>query len=256
MKKFSILGWPIGALAFIVLAVALQGCKDKRPPAVACTYPADGEYVARGGTMKLRLPSYVNTKMTYDCKQLKHLSTEFLWYDGKLLPERANRFNVPSDKYVMIRISADHLDAPFDLVKPPHGRPAIEPWRFDPAIAHQKYPMVFYPRWFWKEEHLQPIDAPPDTFWGIENTNDPITGRRFGAFCDIDRADPSTQASVVRGDFSKNNPAAGCRGGVTAVNGEKIIAVMIDVPASGVPEIGNIYNAVQKELTTYIDSRE
>ncbi|HSV34958.1 MAG TPA: hypothetical protein VLI46_05345 [Ramlibacter sp.] len=170
----------------------------------------------------------------------------YIWHDGKLLPRDENQFKIPQGKQMPIKIFAREVKL---LAEQTHS---VEYWRFENAVRHRLYPLEFYPRFYWSTQDKRPPKDPPDVRWGVIGTRNPISGRPFTTACNIDRADPSVQASVVNGEFHKNYSDAKCRGGIAVVKGDKVWFAMIDVWANNARYIDQIYAAAIAELQTKI----
>lgn len=232
----------------LLLTVALVACKPAEKVEACAKIPVVNGFqtvVGEGGLVTLRVPEFARIELTKDCKQARFIALDYLWYEGQLVPEAVNRFRVPNDKRISVNVTLDAFDMSAGLGG------SRQPWQFEPAVPHRVYPLEMYPRAYWQEPTVRPSVDPPDVLWGIRGTRDPITHRPFSAACDIVRADPALQGSVVEGDFRKSGDAK-CRGWVHATSGTYAVGGIVDVWANGASQVDKIYSAAAKQFETFI----
>jgi hypothetical protein len=249
--KYGGVGVAAWAPIALFVSLALCACQPNALPNACPQIPViDGfrTVLAEGGRVTLRVPEFAQIHLTQDCKQARWIGLSYLWHDGKLISERIVRATYLNDRQI--------TETPVNVILNVFGSPTElgerrQHWQFDPALPHKVYPLEMYPRAYWRDPAVRPAVEPPDVLWGVRGTRDPITHRPFTAACDIYRANPLHQESVVTGEFRKSGDAM-CRGWVYAVSGPKAVGGMIDVWANGAPEIDKIYNSAATQFETFI----
>jgi hypothetical protein len=212
----------------------------------------------------LKLPEYSDIRRrnseSDNCQYLSSFYIDYLWYEGKLISERANRFNVPEGEYIKVVIYFNGSGQLSDGIK---SKFLIEPWRMESALPHKKFPLEYYPKYYWDDPDT-PSEASIkraslDSRWGIRDTKylNPLTSAPFTAFCSIPPLNASKPNSRIENDFAEYGDSK-CRGSITAAKKNKFISVTIDVWAhlgndqKGILQINHIYNAVVEELQSFI----
>ena len=246
-------------LAGLLACAALTACKPKEI-SVACTpLPiVDGFETAmtEGGKMRLRVPKHTSS-LTADCKQIKDVELRYYWHKGELVwndgTQPTSEFSKKTlDHPVIVYVTSfQFLHEAQQNVQADTSLFAFKPWRIEGALRHYKYPLEFYPKYFWAGPEKPPAKAPPDAMWGVLGTSNPFTNTPFYSACGIVRSASESQASLVNGDFASDIPAK-CRGGIAVVKGDKVASGMIDVWANNAHDIDKIYNAVIATIQTYI----
>lgn len=247
-------------LACLLPFMLIAACKPREIPVACAPLPiVDGFETAmtEGGKMRLRVPKHTS-RLTVDCQQIKNVELRYYWHKGELVwndgTQPTSEFSKETLSHpVIIYVSSfQFLHEAQHNVQHDKSLFAFKPWRIEGALRHYKYPLEFYPKYFWTGPDQTPAKALPDTMWGVLGTSDPFTNTPFKTGCDIGRgASKETQADVVKGEFHKEIPAK-CRGGITATNGEKIVSGMIDVWANNAHDIDKIYIATIAKIQTYI----
>lgn len=242
------------AVALLVLGL-LAACKPKVEPMACTPLPiVDGFETAmtEGGKMRLRVPARAS-RLSDDCKQIKSTALAYFWHKGKLvLRDKDNHFdaelNGADGKNRVIEVYLESFVAISDITPT-----QAEPWRYEKAIKHDKYPLELYPQFFWSGPHENPLKPSSDVKWGVVGTNNPVTKQPFTTYCAIEPGPGGTQADVVHGDFTNDIGYANCRGGVIALRGNKAIGATVDVWLNNAHDIDKIYNAVIEKIQTYIE---
>lgn len=162
-------------LALLVLGL-LAACKPKVEP-VACTpLPiVDGFETAmtEGGKMRLRLPKHAS-RLTDDCKQIKWAVLDYYWHNGKLIKRDAeNQFDTSIPE-----TSRDHVikiyTKGFYLLPEAKSIPSsVRLWQLEHPARHFKYPLEFYPRYYWSAPDKPPTKPSSHELWGVIGTKDP-----------------------------------------------------------------------------------
>lgn len=248
--------FPLCWLAGLLICAALSACKPREIP-VACTpLPiVDGFETAmtKGGKMTLRLPKHA-ARLTEDCKQIDWAVLDYFWHKGKLIKRDANNqfdTNIPE-------ISRDHVVAVYltkgfySLSEAKAISSGVQPWQVAHAVRHYKYPLEFYPRFYWSAPDKPPDKQHSNALWGVIGTKNPFSEYPFVTSCSIVRLSTDTVGNPVNGDFPKDYGDAKCRGGIAVVKGDKVIFGLIDVWANNAQYIDQIYNAAIAEIQTYI----
>ncbi len=217
----------------------------------------------------LKLPHFADVRRSRakdrGCQNAKDIFIEYIWYEQKLLPayrygERVRDGLHIKGQYFHVRI---YFGRAWANNKTPSPFKNKDPWHYEPAIPHEKFPLEYYPRYYW-DDPFHPSKsslkrALIDHRWGIRDTKykQVGTGRSFDSFCSIAPLDLSEPSSRVKGDFAKYGDSK-CRGGVSASKGDKGLYFMVDVWAYRIPEptavkeINLIYDALVEELQTFI----
>ena len=240
-------------LAALLACAALTACKPREIP-VACTpLPiVDGFETAmtEGGKMRLRVPAHASD-ITGDCKHIRLVELDYFWHKGELVKRTVdNQYDTGSTGVASNHVIKIYLRS-FMLVS--EVAPiTVKPWQFEGALRHYKYPLEFYPKFLWAGPDKAPTQAPPDVTWGVIGTRSPIGGYPFTTRCTIARGPNEPQAAVVNGEFAKDFGDSSCRGGITAIKGDKAIFGLIDVWADNAHDIDKIYNAAIAKIPTYI----
>lgn len=239
-------------------ALLLCGCGKEAVPPESCTplLVVDGYVTVKvktlEGDLTLRLPEYAHIvrEPSRDCQFTNHVSIDYLWHEGKLISESANRFRVPGAQHINVRlglnVNGQHMSVT-DMPKPP------ESWRYEHALRHREFPLEFYPQWRWDGPKSVSVGSLMDNAWGITSTRhkDPRNDKPFGAFCSIPPVDTSRPDSRVEGSFAKFGDSK-CRGWLLATKNDKVLGAMIDVWAAGAPQINYIYDASVDQLQSFI----
>jgi hypothetical protein len=245
---------PLCWLAGLLICAALSACKPREIP-VACTpLPiVDGFETAmtKGGKMTLRLPKHAS-RLTEDCKQIDWAVLDYFWHNGQLIKRDAeNQFDgsIPqASRKQLVEIHLTEFKSISDIAPI-----KLKPWQFEGAVRHYKYPLEFYPKFYWAGPDQPPVKAPPDVRWGVVGTKDLLAQYPRTTACDIGRGgSKETQADVVNGEFHADYSDAKCRGGISIVKGDKVAFGMIDVWANNAHDIDKIYNAAIATIQTYI----
>lgn len=217
----------------------------------------------------LKLPNFARFSRSrakgLGCQNVRSFSVDYIWYEKKLIP--AYRYNKRvrdgfhiKGQYFPVRI---YFKRAWANNKNPLPFKNKDAWHYEPAIPHEKFPLVSYPRYYW-DDPINPSksslkSAKSSHNWGIRDTKykQVGTGKPFDSFCSIAPLDPSDPSSRVKGDFADYGDSK-CRGGVSASKGNKGIYFMVDVWAYKIPEptavkeINLIYDALVEELQTFI----
>ena len=240
------------ALAALWSVLLLAACKPREIP-VACTpLPiVDGYETAmtKGGKVRLRVPKH-SARLTSDCKQIDWVALRYYWHKGELVWSDSTQPIPDISKESLIHPVIFYLTE-FKSISdiPP---PVTRPWQFESPVRHYKYPLEFYPKFYWAGPDQPPVKSPPDVRWGVVGTKEIPTPYPRTTACGIVRGANETQADVVKGDFPKDYSNAKCRGGISAVKGDKVAVGMIDVWANNAQDIDKIYNAAIAKIQTYI----
>ena len=254
----------VGFVMPIVCAALISGC-GKSNVEVACpALPVVDGYVSvktRVGDMTLKLPAYADVRERPDEKgfcRAYFVAIDYLWFQGKLISEGKHRFTVPQDQkmHVSIFLSSGVYPNVNDFSEEVK-KAEEESWKLEPALPHKKFPLEFYPRYYW-DDPVNPSTvalkrASQDHMWGIRETRYKSiwNGRPFRAGCNIPSAEASNPDSRVESDFAVFGDSK-CRGSVSASKNGKGLAVMIDVRRDGAAEINHIYDAVAEQLQSFI----
>ena len=191
----------------------------------------------------MRMPvGLANMYWTADCKYLTGMNMEFQWHENKLFSGK----RIFGPDFFLIRVAIDPVGKP-----PPHIKP-LEAWQFEPALPHPKYPIEFYPRTAWVGPDNPKTKYPPPALWGVRGTMDPQTRRPYRTGCNISPLDANRPESVVESDFPRDYGDAKCVGGIPVVNGKSSVSVRVEIPATGMPHIDRIYNAVSEFITPLV----
>jgi hypothetical protein len=251
----------IGLAAALLALGLLTACKPKVEP-VACTpLPiVDGFETAmtEGDKMRLRVPKHTSW-LTADCQQIKGVELRYYWHKGELVWNDGTQSTLEFSKQTLehpVIIYLTHfqfLHEAQNIAKNDTSIFAFKPWRLEGAVRHYKYPLEFYPKYYWARPDQTPAKAPPDGRWGVLGTSNSFTNTPFSTACDIKRNADEPQPSLVKGEFAKDYSDAKCRGGIYAVKGGKVASGMIDVWANNAHDIDKIYNAVIEKIQTYIE---
>lgn len=183
-----------------------------------------------------------------NCDYADWFGLEYLWHNGKLIPEWSNRFKVPAKKRISVRLTVERAFLANDIQ-------IRESWRFTPAVLHKRFPLEYYPRYLFSDPEKpseQSISRSKlDHVWGIRSTRyTGADGNPFTAYCAIPPADPFRPNSRAEGVFA-NYSDSKCRGTVSAIKNGKGLSALIDVWAVGAPEINQIYDAAYEELQNF-----
>lgn len=248
----------------VVCGAVVSGCR-KSDLEEACPLPpvVDGFITIKTevGGMTLRLPWFADVGQRRDeqgvCKS-HFVAIDYLWYQGTLISEAKHRFSVPQDQKMHVSIFLSSGVYPKVNVLSEEVRKAqAESWKMEPALPHKKFPLEFYPHYYW-DNPVNPSDvalkrASLDHMWGIRDTKYKSiwNGRPFRAACTIPPADAANPDSRVESDFAVFGDSK-CRGSVSASKNGKGLSVMIDVRRDGVAEINHIYDAVAEQLQSFI----
>jgi len=247
---------------FVLFFVSMvSGCGKKNHWEACPPLPVIDGYVTtktQQGGLTLKLPDYVDVRRDSrpdrGCQYVQQFYVDYLWYEGKLLPEAEYRFKVPQDNRIKLRIYFD--GGAFAKVGDMY-KDDKQPWNFEPALPHKLYPLEFYPRYYWDDPvHPSPgalKRAALDHIWGVRDTKyKKVTDARpFTAACSIPSVDESRPDSRIEAEFAVFGDSK-CRGGVSASKNGKTLSVMIDVWRAGAPQINNIYDAVAEQLQSFI----
>jgi hypothetical protein len=241
------------SFAALLVCGALVACKPQEIP-VACTpLPiVDGYETAmtEGDKMRLRVPKHTSS-LTTDCKQIKDVELRYYWHKGELVWNDGTQPTSEFSKETLshpIKIFLTEFKSISDIAPP-----VTKPWQFEGAVRHYKYPLEFYPKFYWAGPDQPPVKSPPDVRWGVVGTKDISTPYLRTTACDIGRGgSKETQADVVKGEFHTGYSDAKCRGGISTVKGDKVAFGMIDVWANNAHDIDRIYGAVIAKIQTYI----
>lgn len=212
----------------------------------------------------LKLPHTVGFRRSrlLGCDIAKTITGDYLWHEKKLVPLSLYTTKVPKDAYMAVRIYYKHSWASVDemLESIPDE---ISPWQLDPAIPHIKFPLEYYPRFYWDDPENPSKEslhrAKSTQVWGIRDTKYRAvgTGRPFFAYCSIPVLDPNDLNGHVKSDFSRSGDSK-CRGRVSASRNGKVLYFMVDVWAylgtnqAAIKDINLIYDAVVEELHSFI----
>lgn len=255
----------IGCVMAIAIVITSCGKKEKEP--VACEhFPlVDDHFLVKvkDGDFMLRLPNNSGARNNdnyyndiSECQYLRAFSIDYLWYQGKLIPEWSNQFKVPKDEYRPVRIYFSAAG----LVKNITAEPD-EAWRYEGALKHKKFPLEYYPKFEWDNAENKPPKVLQSSVWGILDTKykSLIYHHPFTASCSISQLNPADSFSRIEADFAVFGDSK-CRGTIVAEKDGKYIGVMIDVWAyrggeptqQSIREINKIYDAAVEDLQTFI----
>ncbi len=242
---------PIFAALCLTCSVFVA-CKP-REIAVACTpLPiVDGYETAmtEGGKMRLRVPKH-SVELAENCKDIKSVELVYFWHKGELVWRDDNQFNPDISKASLshpIKVYLTEFKSISEI-----STPVTKPWQFEEAVRHHKYPLEFYPKYYWAGPDKPPPKAPSDVRWGVVGTKDLFTQFPRTTACGIVPSGNVPQSGLANGDFPKDYSDAKCRGGISAVKGEKVAFGMIDVWANNAHNIDKIYSAAISKIQTYI----
>lgn len=237
--------------AILLIAAVLASCKPREIP-VACTpLPiVDGFETAmtEGGKMRLRVPRHTSW-LTEDCKQIKGVELRYYWHKGELIWNDGTQPITEFSKETLSHPVIIYLRE-FKLLSEV-APVTLNPWQFEGAVRHYKYPLEFYPKFYWAGPDQPPVTAHPNKVWGVVGTHSPILGFPFTTLCGIVPRGNEAQTSLVNGDFPKDTVAS-CRGGLAVVKGDKVAFGLVDVWANNAHDIDKIYNATISQIQTYI----
>jgi hypothetical protein len=213
------------------------------------------------GQVELKLPHFADVRRDVErgCEYTKSITIDYLWHEGQLVPQYEYTFKVPKDEYMPVRIF--YRDS-WVISKKEHLN-FKEPWNYEPALPHVKFPLEFYPRYHWddpktpSEKSIKAAEL--DQLWGIRNTQHKHVNseRPFHATCSIPPINTIDLNSRVEADFSKFGDSK-CRGWVSAANHGKALYFMIDVWAYkgkdqlAIKAINHIYDATVEKLQSFI----
>jgi hypothetical protein len=242
----------IGLTVALVALGLLAACKPKVEP-VACTplLIVDGFETAmtEGGKMRLRVPKHTSW-LTADCKQIKGVELRYYWHKGELVWNDGTQPTAEFSKATLshpVIIYLREFKSIVDILPP-----VTKAWQYEDAVRHYKYPLEFYPKFYWTGPDQPPAKSSPDVRWGVVGTKEISTPYPRTTACGIVRGvSQETQADFVKGEFASDSPAK-CRGGISAVKGDKVVFGMIDVWANNAHDIDKIYNAAIEKIQTYI----
>ena len=261
-EAMAIQGWSRRCARLLALTLGfgvLSGCgpeeghyREPCPP-----LPVTDEHVTiqtRKSEMKLRLPEYVdlrrNSSLDRGCQYLEAMFIDYLWHNGKLIPEAINRFKVsPKERmHVRVFVSDGYF---FDSLSALPTK--LQPWQIDPAIPHSKYPLEYYPRFYWDDPNTPTKRSRLDHTWGIRDTRyrDPRDGTPFKASCNIPTPEKFDSRTVLDAPFS-NFGDSKCRGWVIVVENGKVVVASMDIWREGGTEINHIYDAVIDQIHEFI----
>lgn len=217
----------------------------------------------------LKLPSFAHIRRSpakdRGCQNATSIYIDYLWYEQKLIPaykydERVQKGLHVKGQYFPVRI---YFKTAWGNNKTPLPFQSKNAWHYQPALYHEKFPLVFYPRYYW-DDPVTPSKsslkiASLDHKWGIRDTKykQVGTGRPFVSFCSISALEPSDSNFRVKANFAVYGDSK-CRGVVSASKGDKGLYFMVDVWAykapepTAVKEINLIYDALVEELRTFI----
>lgn len=260
----------LGFLAGLAMSYFKISSLPKRPVYKQCEpLPVTDGYVSvveHETGINLKLPYYANIRRGEElgCHITRFFSIDYLWYENQLVP--AGEYNVRVKKglhkkghYLPVRI---YFWNAWTGERPPRSNP-IKPWQLEPAIPHKKFPLEFYPRFYWddpdspSEKSLN--SARLDQRWGIANTKYKQVGNGlpFRAFCSIPPLDKADPDSRVKNDFAHYGDSK-CRGGISASQNGKGLFFTVDVWAykkptqKAVQDINLIYDALVEQIDTFI----
>jgi hypothetical protein len=231
------------ACALVFTTVLLSGCKQPSPPQECPKPPViDGHFTVEleGGKGKLRLPESFAPTMTADCKYMQSLHLFYQWRDGKLVSRWPPSIAESPNDYVHVPLwIGPAAGKPNPNVKP------FEAWQFEPALPHNKYPLVLYPRAYWSAPDKPSPATETRSLWGVKGTTDPTTGRPYLVGCNL--------LPSVSSEFSPDHGAARCGGGIRITTGKTDLAVDTLISAKDVPQIDRIFNAMEARAKTFIE---
>ena len=248
----------------VLLAVGFSACGRSKQEVECPHLTAINGFVftkTEQGGMSLKLPAFADVLERPDangvCKAY-FIAIDYLWYQGKLISEGKHRFKVPQDQKMHVNIFLTSGVYPNVNVLPEEARRAeAELWKLEPALPHKKFPLEFYPHYYW-DDPVHPSNvalkrASQDHMWGIRDTKHKSiwNGRPFRAGCNIPPLEVSNSDSRVESEFAVFGDSK-CRGSVSASKNGKGLAVMIDVRRDGATEINHIFDAVAEQLQSFI----
>lgn len=263
-------------IVFFIGFILLSGCEKKKEiqhegMLIPCAPLPDIDghrFIKTEEGVNLKLPTFADVRRRNGdpgCEYMTSLTIDYLWYGGELISESLNRFRVSKEDYIKIRVfyrGSGEIKSIYNRFSGSSGELSnekLELWRYDGALTHERYPLQFYPKFFWKDAHTPTKQAELDFRWGILGAkyNHVVTGKPFSAFCSLagknifndERQIESEQNFAVRGK---------CRGNVSAEKNGVFLLSMIDVWAGygidqkGIMEINQIYDAVVEQLQSFI----
>ncbi|EGG99000.1 hypothetical protein imdm_1638 [gamma proteobacterium IMCC2047] len=258
---------------FFVSITVLTGCDQETNVLEACEPLSivDGNKTVKTKEgVTLILPAFADVRRRSDqgqgCEYISSLYFDFLWYEGKLISEAINRFKVPEGKRKVVKLyyrGSGHVEEARASFRNDPESADKKPWIFEGALPHKRFPLEYYPKFFWDDPKNPSEDALKrerlDSIWGIRNTKykHVHSGFPFTAYCSIPPADKHNLSSRIESDFAKYG-ASMCRGSISVEKGGEYISAMIDVYAylgsdqEGVKEINLIYDAAVEKLQSYI----
>ncbi len=237
-------------IALLIFIFLLSGCDRKTNIEPPCPpLPVVDGYVTiktRGG-ITLRLPGDArlirgsNKIEKGGCQILKEFYSDWLWYQGKLIPEHDYAIEVAEKRvYIMLYGYSEGLVS--DRFK--------EPWRYQPVLPHKFYPLDYYPHSHWSTSEGPKHPDENIGYWGIRGRNSLLTNEPTLTLCSMEKTNISD--SIAERKASGFNLFA-CRGGMAIPRKEKYIAFSIDVAAEGVPEIDHIYDAIEQKFQNFVE---
>ncbi len=215
----------------------------------------------------LKLPGYVDLRRRYSeeedegCEYVKSMFITLLWHEGKLMPYRSNLFKTPEGQRVKVYYFLAGTGNQEDWLNRPSR---LKPWRFDSARPHTRFPLEYYPKFYW-DDPVNPSEkslkrARSTATWGIRHTrykNNTSSGR-FLASCPITVRDKTDLVSPISADVAKNGAAA-CQFGMNIEHQDDYIFGLLRVYANlgsnqqGIMQINQIVDAMIEELYSYIE---
>lgn len=271
-KKSSFLNMTVLILCILVLGMIAwfkYGFKGRVEQPPCAPLPVVDGYVTtktQQGGITLKLPTYANpmTQSGEDrgCQYVQSFAIDYLWYEGKLIPEGINRFKVPLDKRLPVTVYFwGNAYARIEEV-PKRDKS----WNYEGAIPHKFFPLEYYPKYYW-DDPVHPSEkalkrARLDQRWGIRDTKykDVSENGRFQATCSLPYPDPAKPNAGADADFGYFGDSK-CRGWILANKNGKTLSATIDVWAyrsddkknqTAIRDINHIYDAAVEQLQSFI----
>jgi len=224
------------------------------------------EVIDADSGMLLNLPAFANITRNNDrgCENAQSFSLSYIWYENQLIPaylydQRVKGGVHEKGHYLPVEI---YFRGAWIGGMDPITRQKEE-WRYQPAIPHEKYPLEFYPRFYWDDPENPSKKslhrAALDQLWGVRKTKYRHVGtnRAFTAVCSIPPLDPAEPNSRVKAEFAQFGDSK-CRGWISTEKNSNGLFFMVDVWAYKKPEfqaikdINLIYDALVEETKTFI----
>ena len=255
---------------FICCAV-LMGCEDDSEMNKRCaplpTVNGFKTIKLYEGGVKVKLPFYAGIRRyrRKGCEFASSVFIDYIWYEGKLISQGVNHpllNEISTVKVALYFRGSGRIESSQHKSRPVPNK-LKRPWRFDGALPHKRFSLVYYPKFYWDNSSVRSEHALKreqlDSVWGISDTKykGVFSGLPFLAYCSIPSSDDSNPSSRIANNFARYGDSK-CRGRITAGKDGNYISVMIDVWADldnnqeGMTKINHIYDAAVEKLQSFI----